>query len=74
MRDVAAVTVADVMTRTPRTVRPDAARHRLRGDDGGARRRSRSSLVVDDDGRLVGALHLHDLFRAQNRLMTRPMR
>jgi arabinose-5-phosphate isomerase len=22
-------------------------------------------LVVDDDGRLVGALHLHDLFRAR---------
>ena len=52
------------MTRTPRTIGPD----RLAIDCVDlmeAAPKVTVLLVVDDDRRLVGALHLHDLFRAR---------
>lgn len=54
--------VGEVMTRTPRTVRPDTlAAEALREMNA----RSITALfVVDDDGRPVGILHVHDLLRA----------
>ena len=64
VRDVKAVSVAEVMTRTPRTIGPD----RLAIDCVELMETApkvTALLVVDDDGRLVGALHLHDLFRAR---------
>jgi arabinose-5-phosphate isomerase len=63
-RDIASVNVADVMTRTPRTIGPD----RLAIDCVElmeAVPKVTALLVVADDSRLVGALHLHDLFRAR---------
>jgi arabinose-5-phosphate isomerase len=63
-RDIAAVSVADVMTRTPRTIGPD----RLAIDCVDlmeAVPRVTVLLVTDADRRLVGALHMHDLFRAR---------
>ncbi|MFO1397959.1 MAG: KpsF/GutQ family sugar-phosphate isomerase [Burkholderiales bacterium] len=64
VRDVAAVRVTDVMTRTPRTVRPE----RLAIDcvelmETGPK--VMQLLVIDDALRLVGAVHLHDLFKAR---------
>ena len=64
VRDIADVKVADVMTRTPRTIGPD----RLAIDCVELMETAPKVtvlLVVDDDRRLVGALHLHDLFRAR---------
>ena len=52
------------MTRTPRSIGPD----RLAIDCVElmeAAPKVTQLLVVDDSGRLVGALHLHDLFRAR---------
>ena len=64
VRDVAAVPVATVMTRTPRMVR--AAQLAVDCVEAmEAAPKVSQLLVVDDDGRLVGALHLHDLFRAR---------
>ena len=64
IRDVAAVPVTAVMTRTPRTIRPE----QLAVDCVEIMEASpkvSQLLVVDEDARLVGALHLHDLFRAR---------
>ena len=60
----ASVGVAEVMTRNPRTIGPD----RLAIDcvdlmEGTPK--VTVLLVVDEARRLVGALHLHDLFRAR---------
>ena len=63
-RDIGGVGVRDVMTRTPRTIGPD----RLAIDCVElmeAVPKVTVLLVVDDERRLVGALHLHDLFRAR---------
>ena len=63
-RDIADAHVAEVMTRTPRTIGPD----RLAIDCVDlmeATPKVTVLLVADDEGRLVGALHLHDLFRAR---------
>ncbi len=64
MRDIAGAKVADVMTRTPRTVGPDRLAidcvELMEADP-----KVTVLLVTDDDRRLVGALHLHDLFRAR---------
>jgi len=60
--DIRAAKVAEVMTHDPRTIGPDKLaaeavqmmdRHKING-----------LLVVDVDGRLVGALNMHDLLRA----------
>ena len=60
--DIRAAQVAEVMTRNPRTIGPDRLaaeavqimeQHKING-----------LLVVDANGRLVGALNMHDLLRA----------
>jgi len=60
--DIRTAKVAEVMTRNPRTIGPDKLaaeavqmmdQHKING-----------LLVVDADGRLVGALNMHDLLRA----------
>jgi arabinose-5-phosphate isomerase len=64
IRDVAAVPITEVMTRTPRTIGPD----RLAIDCVELMEtlpKVTQLLVTDDSGRLLGALHLHDLFRAR---------
>jgi arabinose-5-phosphate isomerase len=64
IRDVGAVTVADVMSKAPRAVGPD----RLAIDCVELMEtppRVTALLVADEAGVLVGALHLHDLFRAR---------
>ena len=55
--------VADLMTRTPRTIES----HRLAADCVLLMETAPkvTQLVVVDDDRLVGALHMHDLFRAR---------
>jgi len=63
-RDIASVKVAGVMTKTPRTIGPE----RLAIDCVDLMEtvpKVMVLLVADDDRRLVGALHLHDLFRAR---------
>jgi arabinose-5-phosphate isomerase len=63
-RDSTSVAVADVMTKKPRTVRADD----LAIDCVEAMEtppKVSQLVVVDGDDRLVGALHLHDLFRAR---------
>lgn len=64
VRDIATVRVADVMTRTPRTVHGDALAIDCIGMMETAPKVT-MLLVVDADRRLVGALHLHDLFKAR---------
>jgi arabinose-5-phosphate isomerase len=62
--DFAATKVESVMTRNPRTIEPNA----LAIDCVELMEtppRVSQLLIVDDDLRLVGALHLHDLFRAK---------
>ncbi|BAN34409.1 arabinose-5-phosphate isomerase [Sulfuricella denitrificans skB26] len=60
--DIRAARVAEVMTRNPRTIGPEKLaaeavqmmdHHKING-----------LLIVDTDGRLVGALNMHDLLRA----------
>ncbi len=63
-RDIARVKVADVMTKTPRTIGPE----RLAIDCVDlmeAVPKVTVLLIADADRGLVGALHLHDLFRAR---------
>ena len=57
------LTVAAGMTRTPRTISPDAL-----AVDAAAQmdaQRLNQMLVVDPSGELVGALHMHDLMAAK---------
>jgi len=64
VHDMGAVRITEVMTRTPRTIGPE----RLAIDCVELMEtvpKVTQLLVVDDGGRLVGALHLHDLFRAR---------
>ncbi|CAG0978007.1 arabinose-5-phosphate isomerase [Burkholderiales bacterium] len=64
VRDVAAARVDDVMTRSPRTIAAD----RLAIDCVELMEtppKVSQLLVVDAGGVLVGAMHLHDLFRAR---------
>ena len=61
--DVRTLAVADVMTRTPLTIGPDAlAAEAAQLMD---RRRKNQLLVVSGDGRLVGALNNLDLMNAK---------
>jgi arabinose-5-phosphate isomerase len=64
IRDVGTVKVATLMTRTPRTIGPDRLAidcvERMETPP-----KVTQLLVTDDAGVLVGALHLHDLFRAR---------
>ncbi len=64
VRDVTTAKAADVMTKAPRTIAVD----RLAIDCVELMEtppKVMQLLVVDADGRLVGAVHLHDLFRAR---------
>jgi arabinose-5-phosphate isomerase len=64
VRDIGSARVTDIMTRTPRTIGPE----RLAIDCVELMETApkvSQLLVVDGEGRLVGALHLHDLFRAR---------
>ncbi len=62
-RDLRDLRAADVMHPGPRTVRPDALA--VDAADLMERHRITSVLVVDEDGRLVGALNSNDLMRAK---------
>jgi arabinose-5-phosphate isomerase len=64
VRDVGAVPVTEVMTRAPRMIRPEQLAVDCVEIMETAPKVSQL-LVVDADGVLVGALHLHDLFRAR---------
>lgn len=64
IRDIAAVPVSQAMTTTPRTVRAGQLAIDCVEKMETAPKVSQL-LVVDDEQRLVGALHLHDLFRAR---------
>jgi arabinose-5-phosphate isomerase len=64
VRDFAAVRVVEFMTKNPRAISPD----RLAIDCVELMEtppRVTQLLVVDGESRIVGALHLHDLFRAK---------
>jgi arabinose-5-phosphate isomerase len=64
VRDFSTANVAELMTANPRTIGPD----RLAIDCVElmeAPPKVSQLLIVDDERRLVGALHLHDLFRAK---------
>jgi len=64
MRDLTGVAVADVMTKSPRAVRSeDLAIDCVEAME--TPPKVSQLVVVDGDNRLVGALHLHDLFRAR---------
>jgi arabinose-5-phosphate isomerase len=64
VEQLAAERIDALMTRTPRTIGPDALAidcvERMETPP-----KVSQLLVVDADARLVGALHLHDLFRAK---------
>jgi arabinose-5-phosphate isomerase len=64
VRDIGATRVGAVMTPTPRTIGPDRLAIEC-VDLMEAVPKVTVLLVADDDRRLVGALHLHDLFRAR---------
>jgi arabinose-5-phosphate isomerase len=62
-RDLRALTAVDVMHPRPRTVRPDVLA--VEAADLMEAHRITSVLVVEADGRLVGALNFNDLMRAK---------
>ena len=55
--------IADVMTPGPRTIRPEALA--VEAVQLMERHKVNQLLVVDEAGELVGALNMHDLFRAK---------
>ena len=61
--DVSATRVGDVMSKGPRTIRPDALA--AEAVDVMETHKVNQLLVVDARGELVGALNMHDLFRAK---------
>jgi arabinose-5-phosphate isomerase len=61
--DIRAMSIAAVMTRNPRTIRPEALA--AEAVELMETRKSTQLPVVDTDGKLVGALNIHDLFRAK---------
>jgi len=61
--DLQTLTVADVMTRKPRVIGPDKlTAEAVEMMDS---RKINQLPVVDEDGRLIGALNMHDLFQAK---------
>jgi arabinose-5-phosphate isomerase len=64
MRDAAALPIGEVMTRAPRTISPSRLAIEC-VELMEASPKVSQLLVVDAAGALVGALHLHDLFRAR---------
>ncbi|MDW8467845.1 MAG: KpsF/GutQ family sugar-phosphate isomerase [Burkholderiales bacterium] len=61
--DLHATRIESVMTREPRTIRPEALA--VEAVAVMEARKSTQLPVVDADGRVVGALNIHDLFRAK---------
>ncbi|MDQ8032332.1 D-arabinose 5-phosphate isomerase [Bordetella genomosp. 1] len=61
--DIRGLTVAQGMTRHPRTISPDALA--VQAAQLMDERRLNQMLVLDNEGRLVGALHMHDLMAAK---------
>jgi arabinose-5-phosphate isomerase len=61
--DIRAMSIAALMTRNPRTIRPEALA--AEAVELMEARKSTQLPVVDADGKLVGALNIHDLFRAK---------
>lgn len=61
--DIRQLSVADGMTRHPRSVGPDALAVEAAAQMDACR--ISQMLVIDDDGRLIGALHMHDLLAAK---------
>lgn len=62
-QDLRKTAIADIMTPNPRTIGPD----RLAAEAVEIMERSKVTqlLVVDDGGKLLGALNIHDLFRGK---------
>ena len=61
--DVKAARIADIMTRRPRTISPDKLA--VEAVQIMEEHKVNQLLVVSDEGKLVGALNMHDLFRAK---------
>jgi arabinose-5-phosphate isomerase len=61
--DFSAAGITDVMTPGPRTIRPDALA--VEAVQLMERHKINQLVVVDESDRLVGALNMHDLFRAK---------
>jgi arabinose-5-phosphate isomerase len=61
--DLERTRIADVMTSGPHTIRPEALA--VEAVQIMERHKVNQLLVVDGDGRLAGALNMHDLFRAK---------
>lgn len=61
--DIRALKIEDVMTKTPTTIGPDemaASAAKILDET-----LKNQLIVVDDDGKLIGALHVHDLMSAK---------
>ncbi|TSA15764.1 MAG: KpsF/GutQ family sugar-phosphate isomerase [Betaproteobacteria bacterium] len=63
VEDIRRARIVDIMTRSPRTIGPDKLA--VEAVQIMEQRKVNQLLVVDGDGRLVGALNMHDLFRAK---------
>ena len=61
--DLASARIADVMTKGPRTIGPD--RLAVEAVELMERHKVNQLLVVDPARKLLGALNMHDLFRAK---------
>jgi arabinose-5-phosphate isomerase len=61
--DIKAARIADIMTRNPRTIGADKLA--VEAVQIMEERKVNQLLVVSDEGKLVGALNMHDLFRAK---------
>jgi arabinose-5-phosphate isomerase len=61
--DLKSALIADVMSASPQTIRPDSLA--VEAVEMMERRKINQLLVVDAHGVLVGALNMHDLFRAK---------
>lgn len=62
-QDLTGITVEDLMHANPRSVRPEQLA--VEAVELMEQHRINQLLVVDDSGKLVGALHIHDLTRAK---------
>jgi arabinose-5-phosphate isomerase len=63
LQDLGAARVADLMSADPRVIRPEALA--VEAVQVMESRKVNQLLVVDTAGMLVGALNMHDLFRAK---------
>jgi arabinose-5-phosphate isomerase len=63
IENIKAARIVDIMTRAPRTIGPDKLA--VEAVQIMEERKVNQLLVVDDQGELVGALNMHDLFRAK---------